>query len=104
MVKGESSIAYSLEIPLLTEEESTQYLRTLADHFLTFLKKESEKACDFVRFGGIRFERTENNLTLLAAFCPFEQRNWQPKATLILDEAQRISDLKTEKRSRRNSP
>lgn len=104
VVKGSASIAYSFEIPCLRDEESRAYLVTLAKNYLKFLEKESKKPCDFVRFGGLRFERKENALVLLAAFCPFSQRDFKAKTRLFLDEEEKLYDIKTEKRSRRNSP
>lgn len=104
VIKGACSIAYSLQIPSLRDEESEDYLRSLTDRFLKFLEKESAKPCDFIRFGGLRFERAGNTLTLLSAFCPFSERSFKVKAKLILDGEEKLCDIKTEKRSRRNSP
>ena len=81
-------------------EETASYLESLANRFLAFLQKESEKPCDVVRFGGIRFEAEENRLTLFAAVCPFEKREYFPKATLTLDENENIVKVQKEKRSR----
>lgn len=104
VVKGSGSIAYSFEIPCLRDEESQAYLEGLAENYLIFLEKESKKPCDFVRFGGLRFDHEGNALLLSAAFCPFSQRDFKVKARLFLDEEEKLYDIRTEKRSRRNSP
>ena len=100
VIRGTSNVAYAFDLPKTENEETASYLQFLADRFLSFLQKESEKPCDVVRFGGIRFEEEDNRLTLFAAVCPFEKREYFPKATLFLDENENIVKVQKEKRSR----
>ena len=100
VIKGKSNVAYAFYLPKLENEETVAYLESLADRFLFFLKKESEKPCDTLRFGGIRFEKNGGELKLFAAVGPFEKRDYFPKATLTLDENESILRIQKEKRSR----
>ena len=100
VLKGKSQIAYAFDLPKIENEETTAFLEALADRFLFFLNKESEKPCDILRFGGIRFEEEEGKLRLFAAFGPFEARSYFPKATLTLDQEGNVLRIKKEKRSR----
>ena len=95
-----SHLPPATNLPKTENTETEAYLQSLADRFLSFLQKESEKPCDVVRFGGIRFEANGNRITLFAAVCPFEKREYFPKATLILDENENIVKVQKEKRSR----
>ena len=104
VVKGKSHVAYVFEFPQPSEEETDAYLQKIAKCFLTFLQKQSENPCDFVRYGGIKFEKAENVLTLHVAFCPFAERSYRKVAVLELDDRGKIRSVKQEKRSRRNSP
>ena len=80
VIRGTSNVAYAFDLPNMENVETNAYLNSLADRFLSFLQKESEKPCDAVRFGGIRFEEEGNRLTLFAAVCPFEKREYFPKS------------------------
>ena len=100
VIKGKSNVAYAFYLPKPENEETTAFLESLANRFLFFLKKESEKPCDTLRFGGIRFEENGSDLKLFAAVGPFEQRDYFPEATLTLDENGNILRIKKEKRSR----
>lgn len=100
VIRGKSNVAYAFDLPIMENEETAAYLDLLCDRFLFFLKKESEKPCDILRFGGIRFEERDGGLTLFAAFCPFEERTYFPKATLIPDENGKILRIVKEKRTR----
>ena len=100
LLKGKSQVAYAFDLPKLENEETKAYLESLANHFLLFLKKESEKPCDTLRFGGIRFEENGRDLRLFAAVGPFEERDYFPEATISLDENGNILRIQKEKRSR----
>lgn len=99
MIKGAGSIAYAFELPQTENEETNSYLQELSEGFLSFLNKESEKPCDFLRFGGLRIEREEKRLTLFRAFCPFTERYYEKKAVLELDGEERICRIQMKKRS-----
>lgn len=103
-VRGKSCIAYAFDLPRGTREEdreTEEFFHGLAEHYLSFLKKESENDCDFVRFAGLGFRKEENTLILLAAFCPFSEREFQKVATLIYDGEGNLHSIRKEKRSRR---
>ena len=102
-VKGKSCIAYSLNLPSLAGEsfdETEKFLKMLGENYLAFLRKESEKACEYVRFAGLSWDQNENRITLLAALCPFSERAYRPVATLVFDEKGALLDVQREKRSR----
>ena len=102
VIKDQSHVAYSFELPTLPEDpETEEYLQELAQRYRSFLEHESRSPCDFVRFGGIRFQREENTLILLAALCPFSERSFFPVARLFFDENGRLCRVQKEKRSRR---
>lgn len=96
VLKDQSHVAYSLEQPELPEDPETEkYLRELAQHYQSFLEKESHTHCDFVRFGGIRYQREESTLVLLAALCPFSDRSFFPVARLSFDEKGRLCEIQS---------
>ena len=99
VIKGAGSIAYAIELPQTENEETNAYLQELSEGFLTFLKKESEKPCNHLRFGGLRIDREEMQLTLFRAFCPFTERDYEKKAVLELDGEKGICRIKMKKRS-----
>ena len=102
VIKGESSIAYAFEMPILPQDpETEEYLKTLSENYLSFLKKQSKKPYEAVRFGGLRFEEEEERLTFFVAFCPFEQREYHPIASFSFDANGKLFKLQNEKRSRR---
>ena len=103
LIKGESKIAYAIDLPKLLEEETGSFLQELANHFLSFLEKESKKPCDILRFGGLDCKKQGNSLTLSVAFCPFEERKYLPKAILLLNDEGKIIDIEKGKRSRRKT-
>ncbi len=100
VLKGTSKIAYAFDLPNVANEETAAYLQTVTHLFLDFLNKESEKPCDFVRFGGLDFKKAEDRITLSVAFCPFEEREYRAKAEIFLDEQENILRILKEKRSR----
>lgn len=100
VIHAESNIAYLLQLPSTSDGESNAYLQDLEHRFLSFLKKQSKKPCDHVRFGGLRLEKG----ILYAAFCPFQERDYRPVARLVFDETGSLTDVIKEKRSRRKSP
>ena len=90
---GRLYIAYSVFLPEGATKEDSLLLSRLQEAFLAFLEKESCKEKSKVFFGGLISERSEGELLLLAAFCPFEERRFFPFARIFLDEEGRIASL-----------
>jgi hypothetical protein len=99
--QGNSTVAWRISLPILTRKEDNAYLDKLRLAFLRFLKKESEKPWDEVRFGGMEWESTPEGLLLKTAFCPFSQREYRPKALFILNEAGEVAQIRLLRQNRR---
>ncbi len=84
--QDKSTVAYRVTLPSIEETDTMQYLESLRDAFLLFLKKAAATQRNEVWFGGLSVSVHENTLTLSTAFCPFSERAFVPRAKLFLDE------------------
>ena len=85
-IQNESTVSVSILLPQSACPETAAWFHTLRDAFLRFLQKKSAEKVGFVRFGGLKFTKTEGEFQLYAAFCPFTERVFLPVAKFTLDE------------------
>ena len=94
--QNRSTIAYSLSPP--SNESNTEFALFAAkteEAFLSFLERESQKKHSGVMFGGMLWQKEENGAILLSsAFCPFENRNFLPRARIFATTSGNIESIR----------
>lgn len=99
--QGESTVVYSLTLPLLSNEafeESRLFFDKVKEAFLSFLEKESKKKREGVNLGILTYKAEGSELTLFSSYTPFEEKEEKAVAKILFSEKGTMTKIRAVKK------